>query len=191
MLVLRGAPALSAFRHDKLLQTLGSKLTSVKGVYAEFVHFADLSRDLNDSESSILDRILRYGPKASVKEPKGTLFLVVPRMGTISPWASKATDIARNCGLEAIKRLERGIAYYIETDSELTDDDRQQLADELHDRMVETVLADTESAAALFQREAPRELSRVDVLEGGREAMAVANGELGLALTDDEIDYLV
>ncbi|QSR34480.1 phosphoribosylformylglycinamidine synthase [Marinobacterium iners] len=191
MLVLRGAPALSSFRHAKLLSSIRSQVSSVTGLYAEYTHFADLQRDLEEQESQVLDRILRYGPKASAEEPVGELFLVVPRPGTISPWSSKATDIARNCGLNAIERLERGVAYHVRSEQPLTAEQRVHIAELLHDRMVEAVMTDLDQAQSLFRHEQPRTMTQVDILGGGRDALAKANVELGLALADDEIDYLV
>ena len=191
MLVLRGAPALSAFRHDKLLSVLQSQLSQVTAIYGEFMHFADLHQDLSEQEHTILERILRYGPKAKVEEPSGQLVLVVPRPGTISPWSSKATDIAKNCGLSAIKRLERGVAYYVQSEAPLTVEQLAIVEAALHDRMVEAVLDDVAAADVLFRNEEPAPLTVVDILGGGREALVVANTELGLALAEDEIDYLV
>ena len=148
MLILRGAPALSAFRHGKLLEQLTSKVPAVTGLYAEFAHFADVTGELSGDEQSVLDRLLKYGPSVPVQEPAGRLFLTVPRFGTLSPWSSKASDIARNCGLGKIQRLERGIAYYVA--GNLSDADVAQVAALLHDRMTQTVLARFEDAAALF-----------------------------------------
>ena len=136
MLVLRGAPALSAFRHDKLLSALKSRIAQITGVYGEFMHFADLEQSLSAQEQEILERILRYGPKAKVEEPSGQLILVIPRPGTISPWSSKATDIAKNCGLDAIKRLERGTSFYVQSEQPLSVEQIEQVKAELHDRMV-------------------------------------------------------
>ncbi len=191
MLALRGAPALSAFRHDKLLSLIQSEVPAVTALYGEFMHFADLSAPLTEEQQSVLDRILRYGPKAEVQEPTGQLMLVVPRPGTISPWSSKATDIAHNCGLNAIKRLERGVAYYIQASSPLDQAAQDKVMAIVHDRMVEAVLPAMDQAQALFREDEPAPLTAVDVLAGGREALAKANVELGLALADDEIDYLV
>ena len=191
MLELRGAPALSSFRCNKLLVNLQQALPQITGLYSEFIHFADVQGDLSDADSVVLNRLLKYGPSVDVCEPKGTLVLVTPRPGTISPWSSKATDIAHNCGLTAIKRLERGIAYYVETNAELSAGDAAQLAFLLHDRMVEVAFSALSDAETLFVQHEPKPLSTVDVLEGGREALAKANSELGLALADDEIDYLV
>jgi len=191
MLALRGAPALSAFRHDKLLSLIQSEVPAVTALYGEFMHFADLAAPLTDEQQSVLDRILRYGPKAEVQEPSGQLMLVVPRPGTISPWSSKATDIAHNCGLNAIKRLERGVAYYIQASSPLDQAAQDKVMAIVHDRMVEAVLPAIDQAQTLFREDEPAPLTTVDVLAGGRDALAKANVELGLALADDEIDYLV
>ncbi|WP_043308658.1 phosphoribosylformylglycinamidine synthase [Pseudomonas sp. ML96] len=189
MLILRGTPALSAFRHGKLLSQLTTKVPAVTGLYAEFAHFAEVTGLLDASEEQVLARLLKYGPSVPVQEPSGQLFLVIPRFGTISPWSSKATDIARNCGLAKIERLERGIAYYVS--GELSETDRQAVAAVLHDRMTQLVLGSQEEAAGLFSHAQPKPLTAVDVLGGGRAALEQANVQLGLALAEDEIDYLV
>jgi len=189
MLILRGAPALSAFRHGKLLEQLTSKVPAVTGLYAEFAHFAEVSGVLNADEEQVLARLLKYGPSVPVQEPTGRLFLTIPRFGTISPWSSKASDIARNCGLAKIQRIERGLAYYVS--GELNAADAQQVADLLHDRMTQLVLDNLEGAAALFSHAQPKPLTAIDILGGGRAALEQANVELGLALAEDEIDYLL
>ncbi|MGP3791265.1 phosphoribosylformylglycinamidine synthase [Pseudomonas sp. B392_1p] len=189
MLILRGAPALSAFRHGKLLEQLTSKVPAVTGLYAEFAHFADVAGELTDAEQAVLARLLKYGPSVPVQEPAGRLFLSVPRFGTLSPWSSKASDIAHNCGLGKIQRLERGIAYYVAGD--LSTADIAQVTALLHDRMTQMVLQRFEEAAGLFSHAQPKPLTVVDVLGGGRAALEKANAELGLALAEDEIDYLV
>ena len=189
MLILRGAPALSAFRHGKLLEQLTSKVPAVTGLYAEFAHFADVDGALRADEEQVLARLLKYGPSVPVQEPSGRLLLTIPRFGTISPWSSKASDIARNCGLGKIRRLERGIAYYVS--GELSDADVQQAAAVLHDRMTQLVLSNLQDAAKLFSHAEPKPLTAIDVLGGGRAALEKANTELGLALAEDEIDYLV
>lgn len=191
MLVLRGAPALSEFRINKLLENFVAQQLPVSDIYAEFVHFAELNAELNDSKREILEKLLTYGPSIPAHEPKGMLLLVTPRPGTISPWSSKATDIAHNCGLSEVKRIERGCAYYIELSKEL---DQQQLAtlqQLIHDRMTESVMTSLAHADTLFVEEQPKAFSSVDILNGGREALANANVSMGLALAEDEIDYLV
>ncbi len=186
MLTLRGAPALSDFRTEKLLQALKQVDSTVQGVYAEFVHFADVESSLTDSEQEVLEQLLTYGPKVSSQPQKGQLFLAVPRLGTISPWSSKATDIAHNAGLSKVLRIERGVAYYVDGGK-----NTDAVSSQLHDRMVETVFSDLSDAERLFVHEAPRTQTSIDILSGGRDALARANIELGMALADDEIDYLV
>ena len=189
MLILRGAPALSSFRHGKLLDQLTRLVPGVSGLYAEFVHFAEVAGTLSAEEEGILGRLLQYGPSVPQQEPSGALFLIVPRLGTISPWSSKATDIAHNCGLAQIERLERGVAYYVA--GELDAAAHEQLAAALHDRMTQRVLPTLDAAADIFSHAAPKPLTAVDVLGGGHAALEQANLELGLALAEDEIDYLV
>ncbi len=192
MLILRGAPALSDFRLKKLARRLETLLGRPISVYAEFMHFAELSQPLDAAEGEVLQQLLRYGPQLSEHDPEGSLLLVVPRPGTISPWSTKATDIAHHCGLQKIERLERGMAYYLQLEGgELSNGENRVLAALLHDRMTEVVLAGMDEADCLFSHAEPKPFTRVDLLEGGRPALERANGELGLALSDDEIDYLL
>lgn len=191
MLIRRGSPALSGFRIQKLSSTLKQFIPELQSCYAEFVHFADIEGDLSTEQQQLLARLLEYGPQAEACEPVGELLVVVPRPGTISPWSSKATDIAHNSGLDKVRRLERGIAFYIESGTTLTVEQREQLTSLIHDRMVETVLDSLDGAQQLFASEDPLPLIIVDILGGGREALVQANVELGLALAGDEIDYLV
>jgi phosphoribosylformylglycinamidine synthase len=192
MLVLRGAPALSDFRLRKLERRLAADTGRKLTFYAEFRHFVELEQTLDEGERVVLDHLLRYGPKLIGREPAGELFLVVPRPGTLSPWSSKATDIARNCGLGKIRRIERGTAYWLAAaDDPLSAEHRQAVLAALHDRMTQRVLFDEEDAACLFHQAEPRPCLTVDVLAGGRAALERANGDLGLALSGDEIDYLV
>ena len=191
MQYFRGSPALSRFRTEKLLKQLQASVASVQHVYAEYVHFADVESALSAAELDTLSKLLTYGPAFSVEEPVGQLLLVIPRFGTISPWASKATDIAHNCGLSGVRRLERGIAYYIQASASLTDADLKHIRAHIHDRMIEMVLPALDDAAGLFQQAEPAAGRQVDILQGGRETLAAANTELGLALSDDEVDYLL
>jgi len=109
MQTFRGSPVLSSFRAEKLLGQLQSSVSSITHVYAEYVHFADVEGELSAEQTTTLQKLLTYGPAYSVEEPAGELLVVIPRFGTISPWASKATDIAHNCGLQSVHRLERGV----------------------------------------------------------------------------------
>lgn len=189
MLILRGAPALSEFRVNKILARCQQAQLPVTNVYAEYTHFADLISPLSSAEHTKLEKLLTYGPTIAEHTPAGKLILVTPRPGTISPWASKATNIAQNCGLELVHRVERGIAYYIE--GELNAEQLNQVAQLLHDRMTEATHNELAAAAKLFRNDPPSEMSSVDILGGGRDALAKANIEQGFALADDEIDYLV
>ena len=189
MLRFRGSPALSSFRLHRLLTLLQQQVATITGVYAEWLHLADGRLLIRDRE--ILDRLLDYGPAAQCRpinaEPT---FLVIPRPGTISPWSSKATDIAHSCGLHRVQRIERGVAYYLETAHTLTEAQRAALEPLLHDRMTEAVLGPDQDPAVLFMQAEPAPLQRVDVLGGGQAALEQANHAWGLALSDDEIAYL-
>ncbi len=191
VLPLRGVTALSDFRVEKLLQkaaVLGLPEVKLK---SEFWYFVGSEKALDAATVEKLQALLAA---QSVKEtPEAReglhLFLVTPRLGTISPWASKATNIAENCGLEGIERIERGMAVWLE--GRLNDDEKQQWAALLHDRMTESVLPDFQTASKLFLHLESETFSTVDVLGGGKEALVKANTEMGLALSADEIDYLV
>ena len=191
MRILRGSPALSEFRVNKLLELCRELKLPVTGIYAEFAHFADVTSDLDASEIVKLEKLLTYGPTIEEHKPEGLLLLSSPRPGTISPWSSKSTDIAHNCGLAKIARLERGTAYYVETSETLSELQLVELKAILHDRMMEVVFTDFESAAALFTVAEPAPYAEVDLLVGGRKALENANVTLGLALAEDEIDYLL
>jgi phosphoribosylformylglycinamidine synthase len=190
MEILRGSPALSAFRINKLLSRCQDARLPVSDVYAEYVHFADVSAPLSSDEQTKLQRLLKYGPSLAEHAPTGRLLLVTPRPGTISPWSSKATDIAHNCGLSQVLRLERGLAFYVQA-PQLTDAQWAQLGALLHDRMMETLFGKLEDASALFAQHQPAPVQHVDILGEGRSALESANTKLGLALAQDEIDYLM
>jgi len=190
LLSLRGRNALSPFRVTKLLSNLAG--TRVSGITADFWHFVQTERELSAPERATLERILTYGPHGAAHGYSGELLLVAPRPGTISPWASKATDIAHNCGLAAIERIERGIAYRVATRDghPLAEDERAALLPHIHDRMTEAVFSSLDDAARLFKHFAPRPLETIDLVGCGRGAIENANAALGLALSPDEIDYL-
>ncbi|MGV2932659.1 phosphoribosylformylglycinamidine synthase [Vreelandella venusta] len=192
MLELRGAPALSAFRHERLLTVLRERVPEVEALSAHYVHFIDHRETLDDAAQECLAKLLDYGSHASQDIPDNAQrCLVVPRLGTQSPWSSKATDIAHNCGLHQIDRIERGVDYRVALRGAPSAEQLGAISALLHDRMTENVLSDVADAVKLFAHHAPAPLGSVDILEGGRDALATANRELGLALADDEIDYLV
>lgn len=186
-----GSSAFSTSRLAKLLSQVQSIASSVTALNAEFIHFSESDGELSADNKAVLEKLLQYGPKSDQVSESGQLFLVVPRAGTISPWSSKATDIAHNCGLDSIKRLERGIAFYIEASQSITSDQQAAIEVVIHDRMTEMVLDNLQSAEILFKTTEPAECTAVDILADGRDALVTANTELGLALSDDEIDYLV
>lgn len=188
-----GSPALSTFRLDKLYASLKQLAPSIVHIYAEFTHFAFSDAPLNEAQQQTLKQILTYGPQAQLEKPIGQLFLVVPRIGTISPWASRATDIAHNCGLSNVLRIERGIAFYITTadNKPLSDTEKAAFKAIIHDRMTETVLSSIDDAQQLFHSAEPKPFNTVDILQGGKTALDIANNEMGLALSPDEVDYLV
>ena len=189
MKTLRGAPALSDFRVKKLLAQCAELQLPVSDIYAEFTHFAHISADLNDEEFQVLQQLLKYGPTIEEHEPVGQFLLVTPRPGTISPWSSKSTDIAHNCGLAKVTRLERGIAYYITSD-DLNAEQQVQLNHLISDRMMEVVFTEVSETTSLFATAEPGELTAIDIENGGKSALVTANVELGLALADDEVNYL-
>ena len=190
MLVLRGAPALSEFNQTKLIAKLGQSGVKVKNLYSEYVHLVDSQGDLSKQQMEILEKLLTYGPARQTQSPSGTLFFITPRPGTISPWSSKATDIAHNCSLENINRIERGCAYYVDTEEALSEADFALIASFLHDRMTESVFTHTDDANVLFAQATAKSFTSVEILEHGKGALIAANVSLGLALADDEIDYL-
>ncbi len=200
MLILRGSPAFSPFRLQKRLAGLIAAGLPIRRVNADYVHVIETAGNLSPEQEQILARLLTYGPRRSAEPLVGGLTQVVaPRPGTLSPWSSKATDIAHICGLPNVQRIERVVAYTFDLDnaalppplSALSADQLTALRAEIHDRMTETVFNRLDDCQSLFRHEAPRPLTRVPVLAAGRKALEEANAHLGLALADDEIDYLV
>ncbi len=192
MIILRGAPSHSEFRLKKLVDDLSSAELPVKNVYAEYLHVAETSEALTREEQSVLEKLLTYGPKLRGHDLEGMLRVVVPRPGTLSPWSSKATDIAHICGLSKLNRIERAVAFWIDLAGvELDASQLRSLDSKLHDRMTQSVFGSNEELSVLFRHEEPRPFSSVPVISGGREALVEANRSLGLALAEDEIDYLV
>ncbi|KQQ32425.1 phosphoribosylformylglycinamidine synthase [Duganella sp. Leaf126] len=203
MLILPGSNALSAFRSQRLLNQLQAVLPQVAAVQARYVHFIDAAQPLSAEDTSRLGALLTYGEPAREDNAEGAVeeFFVIPRFGTISPWASKATDIVHNCGMTDIRRVERGIAFRINLKSgilgssigapkKLSEDDVQTVAGLLHDRMTESVLRHPDEAAGLFRTLDAKPLETVDVIGRGAAALEQANTDLGLAMSHDEIEYL-
>ncbi|MBM2853868.1 MAG: phosphoribosylformylglycinamidine synthase [Steroidobacteraceae bacterium] len=190
MLELEGAPALSDFRLERLLTSLRRVVPSMWRVQVHYRHFVDHSRTPDADESRILERLLDHDPPPADANGGGQLLLTVPRPGTISPWSSKATDIAHVCGLDFVRRIERGRLWRFEADSVLTSSQLTALAATLHDPMTEAVLVDPGCAARLFESHEPRPMVRIALGNAPAAALARANASLGLALSKEEIDYL-
>ena len=183
ILQLRGTPAFSRPRLERIARSLDVR--GLNGLVAEAWYFIEVTDALSGEEQARFGELLDARVPGG-KLPPGVLRLVTPRLGTISPWSSKATDIARQCGFGKVARIERGIAYFIDSASTPV-----AAPAALHDRMTESVLATFDEAAALFHHYAPRPFATVDVMGAGRAALELANAELGLALSTDEVDYLV
>lgn len=191
MEILRGSSALSAFRLSKLINQCQDLSLPITDLYAEYVHLVDVKGQLSADSRQKLGKLLAYGPRSSLKNPQGQMLLVIPRIGTISPWASKATDIAHNCGLSEIKRIERAIAYYLTSSVPLTVTQLDVVKTLIHDRMMQQVLCDFTQAELLFSLQQPTPMTTIDVLGRGKVALEEANIRLGLALATDEIEYLL
>ena len=181
MLILRGPPAMSAFRLEKLRTQLPGP---DRRIYAEYVHLLLLTRMLDSGEHSQAHALLKYGPRTGHPEAGGErVATVVPGLGTVSPWSSKATNIFHICGLANVIRVERGIRWYMDTPSD------GSVIDGLYDRMTQCVISE-DNLNAVFAESRPRPLTRVPVFESGVAALEQANEQLGLASSRDEVDYL-
>jgi len=208
MQLFHGSSALSGFRLDKLLSSIQILVPTVSCISSRYVHFTDIrhDKDLDVGETAILQKLLEYGPDLDeqaadfTRQLTNRVFLVTPRPGTISPWSSKATDIVHNCNLKKIERLERGIFYTIlcHDRHSFTNNEIKIIENSLHDRMIESVTEISEDgfsceevAGWLFRHKQPEPGTEIDILSGGTGALETANTELGLALSPDEIIYLV
>ncbi len=191
MYTLFGAPALSPFRK----QTVVKSLAGVTCIHAQFVHFISGFDHTDTQADTVLKSLLHYGYENTDTMSQNTQhhsisqhstsFVVIPRLGTISPWSSKATDIAHNAGLQ-LNRIERGIVYIIDGNFDVI-----TIRQQLHDRMVETLMPDVESCEALFTVTPPKPLQYIPILEHGAQALITVDTQLGLALSTQEIEYLV
>ena len=198
-LILEGGNALSDFRIQQLLPRVQALCPGIRALTGQYVHLVASNSPLDAAQTSVLSELLTYGEpfnaKASSNPSTCFQIFVSPRLGTVSPWASKATDIAHNCGL-LLRRIERVLVYSLHFKSAsaaqtATADTLLKLSDLLHDRMTESILGKLDDALALFTELQAQSLLHVDVLVGGREALVKANQEFGLALAEDEIDYLL
>ncbi len=192
MLQLIGRPAFSAFRLEKLLNTVQAEVASVTAIRTEYRYFVEIEGEciLPAKEQALVETLLEAQIGDTEAEADETFFLVTPRPGTISPWSSKATDIATNSGAQDIERIERGVAFFVKSTSPLSSEQSRLISQQLHDRMIESVFESVDDADRLFMHGASRPLVSIDILNGGREALVAANNSMGLALAEDEVDYL-
>ena len=191
-----GGHALSEFRVRQLLPRLQAIHDKVSGLSARLIHLVAADHPPDAEETHRLRALLSYGDPAPA-EGDGALIVVTPRFGTVSPWASKATDIAHNCGI-GVRRIERITEFRVTLKSGLLGGAKspepaqlRSIAALLHDRMTESAMFDRASSHGLFSELEAAPMEHVDVLAGGRAALEHANRQFGLALADDEIDYLV
>lgn len=202
MLIMRGPLALSHFRLERLLTKINDIVPQVNTLSAEFVHFIDLEEGLTKPENSVLSNLLNYGTYDSSsptpmsismipEKTDRTLILVVPKSGSISPWSRKATDIAHHCNLKKIRRIERGIAYSIETSERLTWGDEQAIAGLLYHAESESVFYRFQDAEFLFKKGEPKSAQWIDVLGEGQNALIKANRQLGLNLSESQLNDLL
>ncbi|MEC8058447.1 MAG: phosphoribosylformylglycinamidine synthase, partial [Pseudomonadota bacterium] len=184
MFIVAGAPAHSSFKKAQLLTRLSS-ISSVQTFDSQWVYLFDQALDEQQHQSAL--QLLNDGTSFELRQVANDELqvLVTPRIGTISPWSSKATDIFKNCNTP-VHRLERGILYTLKGVSELSNEVKQAL----HDRMTETVFSQIEDAHRLFLETAPKPLNSIDILGEGKQALVRANNEFGFALSEQEIDYL-
>ena len=187
MQIIWGNPAHSTYRTQQLLSKLQAE-ADISRVSSQFVYFVDAKGELNADDLARLNVLLNKEAADQTGELSADSCIVTPRIGTISPWSSKATDITHTCGLDKVLRIERGIVYHFEG---VKADDKAALEALVHDRMMETVSHDFSALENLFSHQSPKPMTTVDILGGGRDALVLANKEMGLALSDDEIDYLI
>ena len=187
----RGASAYSEFRLSKLTSLIRTDLPDLTGLNARYVHFIESNVPLNEDDLDKLNQLLDYGPNHTDFE-NAIKFWSIPRLGTISPWSTKASDIVLHCGLETITRVERGVEWQINFNSQrsLGAEEKVLFAQRLADRMTESLLFNLDEVDRLFEHASPAALNFVDVLDSGREALNIANKKMGLALSDDETEYL-
>ncbi len=182
-----GTSALSTFRLEQLLTRARAQGIALEGVSVQYVYVYESENELSYDDWQSLNKLLNES--VSVQQALSTNFVISPLVGTISPWSSKATDIVQNCGLMQVKRIERALAWQIE--GNLSSEQIQTLQSLVHDRMTESVLASVAELATLFSHQAAKPYKTIPVLAQGREALVSANREMGLALSEDEIDYLL
>jgi len=182
-----GIQALRNFKVKTLNKKISALIPDIELVSSEYIHFIESKQDLNTSNKSTLDNLLNYAPKANLSNSNFQI-TISPRIGTISPWSSKASEICKLCGLSDIKRVERGITYHF--NRRTNDKELKAILEFVMDKMTESYLENIEESKLLFNELKPRNFNSIDILNNGESAIFKANIELGLALSDSEINYL-
>ncbi len=191
MHIIPGTDALSEFRKERLLRELQKIKPDISSVSTRFVHFINSEQSLAEPEVAILEQLLSYGSGQSEHGISSQCFTVIPRPGSISPWSSKAKEIIHRCGLSSVKRIERGVEYYLNSKSPIQQRELDRILPLLHDHMMEIVVAsETDLEQNLFAEHHPEALQTVAIIEQGYQALVEANSDLGLALSEDEMEYL-
>ncbi len=192
MQVISGSQVFSAFRHAKLLNQLKKCAPEISGLHATYYHFVELEKPLSELQTQRLHSLLEYSESPQINSAQTNELWVIPRIGTISPWSSKATEIIQRCGLDVILRVERGICYQIECKSgyQLKLDNYPQLTNLLHDRMTQSVV-NKNDLDQIYQHSKPAPLVEIPVVTEGIKALLQINNSLGLGLSQQEIDYLL
>ena len=190
MLIIPGTSALSSFRLEKLLAELQRIDTRISAVTARYLHFVQLDSELSAHHHHYLSSLLDYGYADPVPELEGVKLYVVPRAGSISPWSSKASEIAERCGLKEVHRIERGTEYVLQGLNQLNEQELNSIGHLIHDRMTQQIFLNADQLN-LFDQHQPLPLEQIALMENGKPALNEANTRLGLALSDDEIEYLV
>nr|MBC8227220.1 phosphoribosylformylglycinamidine synthase [Gammaproteobacteria bacterium] len=191
MIEIYGPPSHSPFRLKQLLISLQQIDSNITTIGARYIHFLEASETLNTNEEKTLDVLLSYGPDWKIGPNEGQKIIVIPRLGTTSPWSSKASDIAQISGLKKVRRIERGLIYTIVFKTNKEPKSLNHLFDHLHDRMTQTILLDVKDVETIFDVNSPKPLSTIPILSEGLEALRQSNTDLGLALNDQEMDYLL
>lgn len=197
-LVMQGAEALSPAKLLNLQQSIETLKLPIQNLQAKAEYYICSAQPLSGQPLERLGTLLNASPEKPVSLQKGEYEIkMLPRIGTISPWSSKATQIAKNCGFDDVERIERGIRFVLTTTKKLTghkalsEDDLQAVAALLHDRMTQTIVDGDVDQAFFLEKPSGQPVKQIPVLEKGRISLVQANQQYGLALSDPEIDYLL
>ena len=190
MLIFPGGPAASAFRLQKRLLSIRERVPSAANLSAYFLYLVDLDGDLPVGHRHVLENLLGSAPAPGVEDiSEDTLkYTAFPRLGTVSPWSTKATDIIHRCGLGQVRRVERGIVWQVEVTSACSE---QEIAAFLHDPMTESVIVNDADLEQIFQQTDAAPLEWMEILNGGHESLAKASREFGFSFSDDELNYVI